>query len=130
VVLVPDALEDEDMLEMLNAGLFQVIIVDDWLARMWAQVLPKIKVHDTAALRTGGKIGWAIRKGSPKLAAELTEFYEKFLRKQGVYAARLKQYYSRIKELKDPKPTRRHEGASMTRSRSSSDTAPSITSTR
>jgi hypothetical protein len=34
MVLVPDALEDEDMMEMLNAGLLEIIIVDDWKARM------------------------------------------------------------------------------------------------
>ena len=38
LILVPDALEDEDMMEMLNAGLFERIIVDDWKAKMWAPV--------------------------------------------------------------------------------------------
>ena len=102
LVTVPDALEDEDMMEMLNAGLLEAIIVDDWKARMWAQVLPKIKVNEGAAVREGGKIGWAIRKGSPKLKAELDEFIKKFLEKQGVYNSRMKQYNSRIKQLKDP----------------------------
>ena len=34
------------MLEMLNAGLLDVIVVDDWKAKIWAQVLPKIKVRE------------------------------------------------------------------------------------
>jgi ABC-type amino acid transport substrate-binding protein len=38
LVLVPDALEDEDMMEMLNAGLLEIIVVDDWKAKMWAQI--------------------------------------------------------------------------------------------
>ena len=41
LVLVPDALEDEDMLEMLNAGLLEVVVVDDWKAKMWGAILPK-----------------------------------------------------------------------------------------
>ena len=102
LVLVPDALEDEDMMEMLNAGLFEAIVVDDWKARMWAQLLPKIKVNDEAVVREGGKIGWAIRKGSPKLSAELNEFYTSFIKKQGVLNMRMKSYYSRVKQLKDP----------------------------
>ena len=102
LVPVPDALEDEDMMEMLNAGLLEAIVVDDWKARMWAQVLPKIKVNEGAVVRTGGKIGWAIRKQSPKMAAELNEFYAKFIEKQGVHQSRMKQYYSRVKQLKDP----------------------------
>ena len=44
-VLVPDALEDEDMMEMLDAGLIDFLIVDDWKAHMWAQALPRIKVR-------------------------------------------------------------------------------------
>jgi membrane-bound lytic murein transglycosylase MltF len=102
LVLVPDALEDEDMMEMLNVGLFEAIVVDDWKARMWAQVLPRIKVNDGAAVRTGGRIGWAIRKDSPKLSAVLHEFHTRFLEKQGVVQARMKQYYRRVKQLKDP----------------------------
>ncbi len=64
IVPVPEALEDEDMLEMLNLGLFQVILMDDLVANMWAPILPKVKVNNAAVLRTG-TIGWATRKGSP-----------------------------------------------------------------
>ena len=32
LVLVPDALEDEDMMEMLNVGLLQAMVADDWKA--------------------------------------------------------------------------------------------------
>jgi membrane-bound lytic murein transglycosylase MltF len=102
LVLVPDALEDEDLMEMLNVGLLEAIVVDDWKARIWAQVLPKIKVNDGAVVRSGGTVGWAIRKDSPKLQEILGEFYTKFIRKQNLLEARKKQYYSRVKQLKDP----------------------------
>jgi membrane-bound lytic murein transglycosylase MltF len=101
IVFVPDALEDEDMLEMLNAGILEAIVVDDWKAKMWAQILPKIKVNEQAAVREAGKIGWAIRKGSPKLEAEILEFYVSYL-KRGVVASRLKQNMKRIRRIKDP----------------------------
>jgi membrane-bound lytic murein transglycosylase MltF len=101
LILVPDALEDEDMMEMLNAGLFERIIVDDWKAKMWAPVLPHIKVNE-AAVREGGSVGWALRKESPKLRKVLDTFYTDFLKRQGVVAYRLKQYAARIKQIKDP----------------------------
>jgi membrane-bound lytic murein transglycosylase MltF len=101
LVLVPDALEDEDMMEMLNAGLLQAIVVDDWKARIWAQILPKIKVNDGAAVRSGGLIGWAIRKDSPKFAEILNDYYASFIKKQNLIAVRMKQYYSKIKQIKD-----------------------------
>jgi membrane-bound lytic murein transglycosylase MltF len=102
LVLVPDALEDEDMMEMLNAGLLEAIVVDDWKARIWTQVLPKIKVNDGAVVRSGGLVGWAVRKDSPKLEEILNEFYVKFIKQHGLMHARKKQYASRIKQLKDP----------------------------
>jgi membrane-bound lytic murein transglycosylase MltF len=98
IVLVPDALEDEDLLEMLNAGLVEFVVVDDWKARAWAQVLPKVRVRDDLALRAEGHTGWAIRKHSPKLVAELEEFY-RTARKQGVIETRLAQYHKRIKQI-------------------------------
>ncbi|HSD52564.1 MAG TPA: lytic transglycosylase F, partial [Burkholderiales bacterium] len=102
VVLVPDALEDEDMLEMLNAGLFEAIVVDDWKAQIWAQVLPKLKVNEGAAVRTGGLVGWAIRKDSPKLTDLVNEFYANFIKKQNLMVARKREYAGRIRQLKDP----------------------------
>ncbi len=99
LVLVPDALEDEDMLEMLNAGILNAMVVDDWKAKMWAQVLPKIELHENIGLRPATKKGWAIRKNSPKLAAELNEFYTSFAKKQGVIPYRQRQYLKTIKAL-------------------------------
>jgi membrane-bound lytic murein transglycosylase MltF len=100
IVLVPDALEDEDMMEMLNAGLLEAIVVDDWKAKMWAQILPKIKVNERAVLRESGQIGWAIRKGSPKLEAEILAYMKVNLTK-GVITGRLKQYMGKVKQIKN-----------------------------
>jgi membrane-bound lytic murein transglycosylase MltF len=80
----------------------ELLVVDDWKARMWAQVLPRITVNEAAVVRSGGRIGWAIRKDSPKLSALLEEFYVDFVTKQGVLEVRMKQYYARIKKLKNP----------------------------
>jgi membrane-bound lytic murein transglycosylase MltF len=99
LVLVPDALEDEDMMEMLNVGLLDAIVVDDWKAKIWAQLLPKVRVNDAAVLRSGGLIGWGIRKGSPKLDAELNDFYVNFMKKHGTINWRKQQYYKKIKQI-------------------------------
>ncbi|WP_174641861.1 transglycosylase SLT domain-containing protein [Paraburkholderia ribeironis] len=99
LVLLPDALEDEDAMEMLNVGMLQILVVDDWKANMWAQVLPQIKVHDDLAVREGGRVGWAIRKQSPQLQALISNFYENFIKKQSVAEIRLKQYLQGIKQI-------------------------------
>jgi membrane-bound lytic murein transglycosylase MltF len=99
IVLLPAALEDEDALEMLNAGLFEFTVVDDWKVKMWAQVLPKIKVREDLVLRAEGYTGWAFRKASPKLEQALGDFYQGFVKKQGGIELRLAQYFKRIKQI-------------------------------
>jgi membrane-bound lytic murein transglycosylase MltF len=63
----PEALEDDDLLEMVNAGLVQITIVDSFVAELWKQVFDKVRVHDAAAVRTNGEIAVAVRKNNPKL---------------------------------------------------------------
>src|SRR5262252_4351127 len=99
IVPLPDALEDEDTLEMLNAGLLDFVVVDDWLGRMWAQVLPHITVREDLVVRSQTFKGWAIRKGSPQLHAALLDFYEHYTKKQGVLASRLMQYHKGVKQI-------------------------------
>jgi membrane-bound lytic murein transglycosylase MltF len=80
--LVPEALEDEDMMEMANAGLVDIMVVDDWKARMWAAVLPRIKVRNDVVLRDAGTIGRGIRKDSPELEAALEDFYRNSIQRR------------------------------------------------
>jgi membrane-bound lytic murein transglycosylase MltF len=99
LVKVPNALEDEDMLEMLNAGLLETIVVDDWKGKMWAQVLTKVKIREDIQLRPKTKMGWAIRKDSPKLTAELNEFYAHFAKTRGGITRLQSQYMKTVKAL-------------------------------
>ncbi|MCC6608939.1 MAG: lytic transglycosylase F [Burkholderiales bacterium] len=101
LTLVPDALEDEDMMEMVNAGLLSIIVVDDWKAKLWAQILPKIKVNEALAVRTGGNIAWAFRTGSPLLAAEANEFLAKEMKGGKVVEQRLVSYQRRAKQIRN-----------------------------
>ena len=101
IVALPDALEDEDVLEMVNAGLLPIVVVDDWKAMMWAQILPKVKVREDLVLRAEGHPGWAVRKGSPKLVAEISDFYANFVKKQNLVQARQAQLLKRVKQIKN-----------------------------
>src|SRR5215831_14302768 len=99
LVRLPDALEDEDQLEMVNAGLLDIVIVDDWLADIWSQILPNVKVVREAAVRIQGHIGWAHRKNSPKLHAALTDFYTLAVRNMGLVAYLKTQQQRHVKQL-------------------------------
>jgi membrane-bound lytic murein transglycosylase MltF len=71
---IPEDLEDEDLMEMVNAGLLPCAVVDDFKAKIWATILTKLTVREDLAVNTGGSIAWAIRKNSPLLRAELNRF--------------------------------------------------------
>jgi membrane-bound lytic murein transglycosylase MltF len=98
LTLVPDALEDEDLMEMLGAGLVGVIVVDDWKAKLWAGLLPHIEPRPEFALSDAGSVGWALRKGSPKLAEVVNQFIRTY---PGSHAARFKSYPAYLKRLKN-----------------------------
>ncbi|HSC54748.1 MAG TPA: transporter substrate-binding domain-containing protein [Phnomibacter sp.] len=100
--LVSDNLEDEDLMEMLDAGIISAIVVDEWMAKMWAQILPSIQLHTKAPISTGGYIGYAFRKNSPLLYAELKDFFYNYAQPSGNMTYRFKKYYKNVKRLQDP----------------------------
>jgi membrane-bound lytic murein transglycosylase MltF len=96
----PEELEDEDLIEMVNAGLIPLIVVDKHKADFWKKIFPKITVHDEVALRSGGDIGWAIRKGSPQLKAALDDFTTRRAKTTEVNTI-LTRYLKNTKYVKD-----------------------------
>jgi membrane-bound lytic murein transglycosylase MltF len=70
-------LEDDDILEMVNAGLAPITVVDDYLADFWSQVFTDIKVHKDVAVRSGGSLAVAFRKENPKLREKVNGWLRK-----------------------------------------------------
>lgn len=66
-------LEDEDILEMLDAGIVERTVVDDYKVALWAPTLPGIRVEQ-ARLRENATLAWGVRKGTPELRALINEF--------------------------------------------------------
>jgi len=73
----PEQLEDEDLLEMVNAGLVPITIVDSYEAKFWAQILNNTKVHEDFVVNSGRNIAWAFRQGSPKLKKSVDDFVKR-----------------------------------------------------
>ncbi len=74
----PEALEDDDMLEMVNAGLVDISVVDDFVAEFWRQIFPNVKLNDKVAVRTGGEIAVGVRKDNPKLLRAINLWIDKY----------------------------------------------------
>ena len=74
LIAVPEALEDSDLLEMVNAGLLPQVFVDQHKARFWADIFDDIQVREDIFVGNKGQIGWAFRKDSPLLKAAVNQF--------------------------------------------------------
>ena len=88
----PEDLQDDDLLEMVNAGLVEIIVVDRYQALLWAKVFKNLKPHKGIVVNAGGDLAWMIRKDSPKLKAEIAEFAKKHVRKSDLERALVKKY--------------------------------------
>ena len=74
IILANELLEDYDLLEMVNAELVPMIVVDSHKAEFWKNIFTDIKVHDEFSINTGGQIAWAFRKNSPQLKEVINQF--------------------------------------------------------
>jgi len=99
LTLLPGTLESEDMMEMVAANLLPAVVVDDWIAGLWVQILKGIKLQSNAVLRQGADIGWAVRPDNPKLLAILNQAIAAIGGNATKLSNRNKVYLSKIKQL-------------------------------
>jgi membrane-bound lytic murein transglycosylase MltF len=95
-----DNLEDEDLLEMVNAGLLPFVVVDDHKAQLWAKVFSSLTVRSDIVISDHGSIAWAIRKNSPLLAAALNQFLKEKTVSYGFASWMRYHYYTDAKMVK------------------------------
>jgi len=81
LVPVDEVIDAEDLLEQVNAGNSPATVVDAYQAEFWAKIFPDLVLHPELAVRTGGEIGWAVRKNSPVLRQAINDFTRQ--RRQG-----------------------------------------------
>lgn len=76
VQLAPAELEPEDLLEMVNAGLLPAVAVNRYYGVFWSKIFPDLVVREDLVISDSNDIGFAVRKGNPRLKAELDAFLE------------------------------------------------------
>jgi membrane-bound lytic murein transglycosylase MltF len=74
VAFVDEHLEDDDILEMVNAGLIPMTISNEFAVTLWEPLLEDIRAYPELAIKTGGEIAWAMRKKSPALKEAVDAF--------------------------------------------------------
>ena len=100
-VEAPAVLEDDDVLEMVNAGLAPITIVDDYLAEFWSKVFTDIKVHKDIAVRSGGVLAVAFRKENPKLRETVNTWIKKHGKGDGFRNTIERRYLQNVKYAKN-----------------------------
>ncbi len=103
IVEADKVLEAEDILEMVNSGIFPITVVDQHIADLWACVLPNIVVRKDIVLAKGEHIAWAVRKENPQLLASL----DGFIRAKAGQGSMLNnllftRYYGNTKWIRNP----------------------------
>ncbi len=74
IVEVDEILRTQDILEMVNAGIFTATVIDSYKASYWSEVLEEIVVRNDLVIHEGGQIAWAFRKNSAGLEAVINRF--------------------------------------------------------
>jgi len=74
IIQADPALEAEDLLEMVNAGLFEYTVVDNHIAEIYQKRFSHLKIYEDFIFHFGGKIAWAINPNQPELKKSLNNF--------------------------------------------------------
>lgn len=74
VIVADENLTDEDLLQMVNAGLMPATALNLQKSTLWAKVLPNLVVHPDLVIASGQQGAWAVRKNNPQLKQLLDEF--------------------------------------------------------
>ena len=96
VTAADESLEDEDLMEMVNAGLLPMTVIDARKAALWARILPGLAVRSDLVVGTARPVAWAVRKGSPELRATLSAFLKSHAAKTGFDGLVRRGYFARF----------------------------------
>lgn len=98
-------LEDEDLIELVHVGVIEATVADAYKADLFAQIFRRAAVRHDLVVNVGGKIAWAMRKGSPQLGAAANDFVKVASRGTALGNILIKRYFNdadRIRNAMDP----------------------------
>ena len=92
----------EDILELVNAGIIDYTVCDDFKASLWSKALPDIRIYPDIRISSGQSVGWVVRPNSPQLTAALDSFSNDV--KKGSFLGNLlfNKYYASTQWIDNP----------------------------
>jgi len=67
-------LNEDDLVQMVNAGLIPATVTTGMRAELWSRVLHNLKPHPELVIANGGSVAWVMRKNNPQLKQLVDEF--------------------------------------------------------
>ena len=103
VKALPEELESEDVLELVDAGIIGMTIIDDYKAKLWAVTYNRIKLHSDITFGENRELGLMVRKESPLLLEELNKFVDKHKQGTSFAIVMMAKYFKSGSYLKEVK---------------------------
>lgn len=75
---VDPSLAVEDVLEMVQAGIYPLTLVEQPIAERWARVMPRLRLDRSLTLRTHDNISWFVRQDATRLRASVDDFLKTY----------------------------------------------------
>jgi membrane-bound lytic murein transglycosylase MltF len=97
----PESLAEEDILEMVNAGIVHTTLALDHIAEFWKQVFPNLAFNKSAAVKADAQTAMMIRKNSPLLKAELNAFLARYPEGSAQRNMLFQKYLKSVKYVKE-----------------------------
>lgn len=95
-------LSDEDLLEMVNAGIIPATVTIAQRATLWTSVLPNVTAHPNVIVADQQNLAWAMRKDDPKLKVLVDEFVKTHGLGTSFGNTLLRRYLQNTKWIKNP----------------------------
>jgi membrane-bound lytic murein transglycosylase MltF len=102
VVVVDPALTDEDLLDMVAAGLAPATVVDRHKLDLWGEVYPELVVPEGLTVAEGRTIALAVRPANAELKALLDAFVPTVERGSLIGNILIERYLQDVDRLSDP----------------------------
>src|SRR5271157_3213902 len=94
-------LMDDDLVQMVNAGLLPATVTTKQRADLWSKVLDHIQPHPDLVIASGGQLAWVMRKNNPQLKQLVDEFVASHAVGTSFGNTLLRRYLQNTKWVKD-----------------------------
>ncbi|MDX5371043.1 MAG: transglycosylase SLT domain-containing protein [Pseudomonadaceae bacterium] len=91
----------EDVLEMVQAGIYPWTAVELPIAERWLKVMPRLRIERHLVLSQEGDLSWFVRRGSPMLRASVDRFLADY-RVPADQDAAFQRVYRRSYKVRNP----------------------------